>query len=780
MGTKPKLLGVLAQAAGLAVLGTVQGQTPPPNGVRLPAPQYGLNSNAPAGSRPSVPPMAPSYTRPYTDWTPTPPPPGYVPPIPPVAGSVRHASPVSPPPFPAGAGLGAGVASSPAPKPGYLQRAITDGSLRPAGGAELPPPNFDFSAVRPVEASSIPGGLPLPQTVTPQGSPTAEPAYAGQPAINSHQPTLPTPLPLPSIPSSPSTSHMPRDVVATQPHPLAMPEKSLTPSIAVPGASHNSNPNSVSGISSSQETHPNAEDFLKKFPTTGDPQKSINSPFSTHPSMEQANNTQTGPGSAFAPSLPSRLAPCVIVEAFAPETVNFGQEFKYDLVVRNTGSVAVHDVKVFDEVPSGSRFLSSDPPAEVSGEHLTWSLGVVEPGADRRIVVRIKPADEGEIRSRATVSFSTAVDARTRVTRPRVNVVVTGPETAKVGEETAFIIKVTNTGSGPATKLLLKALLTEGLICPKVPATGGQEIETVLADVKPGETKSIKLPIAASRAGMQSCQILAMAEGSPDSSARVSVNVVEALLQMKQSGPGQCLVRSEPTYTIDLANPGTASTDALAVHSALPDGFEFVQASDGGIYNHTTRTVAWRLPPLPAGGARQVTLKLRSVAACDSVLRTIAQSGGEGTISTGGVTPVAATGTRVLEARAETPVRSEGVPAIRFDVHGVDGLVEVGKEALYEIRVTNQGTGPCSNVQLLATLADGLNYAGANGPTQVRTQGQQLLFDPIPTLGVKGEAVYRVRLRGTVPGDLRLRVQLSCDQVATPVVKEESTRFYQQ
>ena len=37
-----------------------------------------------------------------------------------------------------------------------------------------------------------------------------------------------------------------------------------------------------------------------------------------------------------------------------------------------------------------------------------------------------------------------------------------------------------------------------------------------------------------------------------------------------------------------------------------------------------------------------------------------------------------------------------------------------------------------------------------------------------------------MKIRGTTAGDLRFRVQLTCDQVRTPVVKEESTRFYKE
>ena len=47
----------------------------------------------------------------------------------------------------------------------------------------------------------------------------------------------------------------------------------------------------------------------------------------------------------------------------------------------------------------------------------------------------------------------------------------------------------------------------------------------------------------------------------------------------------------------------------------------------------------------------------------------------------------------------------------------------------------------------------------------------------IETRKRQGKTVYRVKVRGATAGDIRFRVQLTCDQVRTPVVKEESTRF---
>jgi uncharacterized repeat protein (TIGR01451 family) len=223
-------------------------------------------------------------------------------------------------------------------------------------------------------------------------------------------------------------------------------------------------------------------------------------------------------------------------------------------------------------------------------------------------------------------------------------------------------------------------------------------------------------------------------------------------------------------------------TEPITLYCVLPESFEFIQANDNGLFVAANRAVVWKLAGLPAGGTKTVSLKLRAVVAGDGLLRTIAQAIPEapviGTIGAGGPAP-RPTG-RVLEAKTETSVKAEGVAAIKFEVTDLEDPIEVGKEAVYEIRVTNQGTGACTNVQLVAALAEGTTYTGSSGPTQVKAQGQHLVFDAIPQLSVKSEVVYRVRVKSTVPGDLRFRVQLTCDQVRTPVVKEESTSFYKE
>lgn len=481
-----------------------------------------------------------------------------------------------------------------------------------------------------------------------------------------------------------------------------------------------------------------------------------------------------------AAQLPSKAAPSMQLEAVGVDSVAFGQEYQYKLIVRNAGQVPVGQVRVDDELPSGARFVSSDPPAEQSGDRLVWLLGAMDANSEKVINIRVKPTEEGEFRSRATISFAASVDAKTKVTRPRLSVGVNGSEVCRAGEETTFQIKVTNTGSGPANKMVLQARLSDGLV-----HTQGMVIEAELANLPAGESRSVPLKVNASRAGLQACEIVVMADGSPDAKARAAVNVVEPMLIVKQTGPAHCLVRAEPTYTLELSNPGTAATDPVTVHSVLPDGFELVTASDGGTLNG--RTVTWKLPSLAAGGARAVTLKLRAATAAEGLLRTLAQTAPAQ--PAGGAQPAGSgiavrNATRGLESKAELPVVAEGVAAVRFEVIDVEDPVVTGKEAVYEIRVTNQGTGPCTNIQLAAAMAEGTEFVtatgGPNQQAQVKVQGQGLLFEPIVNLGVKGEVVYRVRIKGTAAGDHRFRVQLTCDQLKTPVIKEESTRFYKE
>lgn len=474
-------------------------------------------------------------------------------------------------------------------------------------------------------------------------------------------------------------------------------------------------------------------------------------------------------------NLPTKHAPGVVVETVTPETVSVGQDVTYELVVKNEGSTAVWNVRVEDEIPAGSKYVMSDPSGDTANGKLSWNLGSLDIGATKRLKVVVRPSEEGELRNRTVVSFSAATENKMKVTRPKVGVAVSAPDTVKAGEEAAFTVKLTNTGSGPATNLVMRATLSDGLHNPN-----GSILELKIPSLAAGQTKTIPLRAIATKSGSQSCSLAVSADGTVAEPTKAGLNVVEPKLVARVVGPAKCLVKGEPTFTLEFTNPGTATTDNLTATVPLPPGFEFIQASDGGAVSQSGKEIVWRLPGLPAGAGKAVSMKLRSVAPSDAMVKVVVGAVNETMpVNSSGIQQ-ASIAMKGLEAKADLTIKSEGVAALRFEVIDVEDPVEVGKEAIYEIRLTNQGTGPCTNVNITGLPAEGTTAVAANGPTQVRVQAGQLLFDPIAKLDVKGEAIYRVRVRGNQSGDMKFKLQVSCDQIRTPIIKEENTRFYKE
>jgi uncharacterized repeat protein (TIGR01451 family) len=462
----------------------------------------------------------------------------------------------------------------------------------------------------------------------------------------------------------------------------------------------------------------------------------------------------TGPGRPAAEAS-ARQTPAVLVEVVGPESAPYGAPFAYTLVVRNTGSSPVAQVRVEQELASGVRFMSSQPPAETSGDRLAWSVGTLEAGAERRVQVQVQPGNEGELPSTATVTFAATCGLKTRITRPKVAVTMTAPPTAVVGEPVPFQIQLTNTGTGPATRLALRDQLPDGLRHQQ-----GSLIEADLGTLQPGDTRSITLTTTAARAGQQLNELVATADGGIEVSARANVRVVEPALQLRQSGPANGFLRGEIGLSVEVTNPGSAPCKNVQVSEVLPEGLEFVSATDGGQYSPSSRTLTWSLGAHEPGARRVLSFRAKAVTAGDWAWA------------------VSGKGDQNVQAQAEARIRLEGVPALTVEVVDLDDPIEVGGETTYEIRVVNQGSCPCTGLRIQGTASDGLSVVSASGPAPNRVTGQQVVYEPFAKLATKADLLYRVRVKGTQPGDARFTVQLTCDQLRKPVSKEECTQVF--
>jgi uncharacterized repeat protein (TIGR01451 family) len=468
---------------------------------------------------------------------------------------------------------------------------------------------------------------------------------------------------------------------------------------------------------------------------------------------------------------PAQSQPMVALEMIGPESASVGLPVSYELVVRNQGRAPVAHVKVEDELPAGVRYLGGEPKAEFPGERLSWNLGVMEPATERRIKVVVQTNTEGDFRSKAQVSFVAVCGLTTHFTRPKLAVSVTGPETVLVGEAVPFQIRVANTGSGAISRIILRDRLPAGLQHPS-----GNQIEADIGGLGPGESRTITLRTTAVKSGQHVNEIFATADNgatpsgiqltggarNPDleCSAKSQVRVLEPALQVRVSGPKVCLVKCEGVFSIDVANPGNAPCHGVRLVTNLPEGLDFVAVSDDGAFDAATRSISWGFPALDAGVHRVLTVKTRGSAIADGSMMVSGQADGN------------------LTAKAELPVKVEGIPALSLEVTDPDDPAPVGTDFTYEIRIVNQGTCPCTGIQITAQMPEGMELREAQAPAPYKVVGQQIQFASFTRLATKADIVYRVKVRCSKPGDVRFRVQLTCDQLQQPVLKEESSRFY--
>ena len=118
------------------------------------------------------------------------------------------------------------------------------------------------------------------------------------------------------------------------------------------------------------------------------------------------------------------------------------------------------------------------------------------------------------------------------------------------------------------------------------------------------------------------------------------------------------------------------------------------------------------------------------------------------------------------------------IAALLLEAVDVADPVRVGENVVYRITVTNQGSGPDTNIRITAKLPAELQYASATGVTEATAEGQTVKFAPVATLAAGRSAKWELTATAKQAGDVRFEVQLESDSLTKPALKSEPTRLY--
>ena len=449
-------------------------------------------------------------------------------------------------------------------------------------------------------------------------------------------------------------------------------------------------------------------------------------------------------------------APALTVEKLSPREIQVNREAEFAIVVRNVGRVMARDVRVFDEIPAGTEFLTSVPKPNRTGQRLDWNIGELRPGQEKRITVQLKPTRPGEIGSVAHVTFATQATMRTRVTKPILEIRHSARPQALIGDPVVFDVVVENKGDGPATNVIVQEDVPEQLEY----ADGYRELEYEIGTLMPGQSKRVQLGLKAAQIGRLRNVMFASASGGLRAKHEIDMEVVAPKLVTSTEGATRRFLQRNVEHQFSVENDGTAKATNVELVARLPSGLRFVTANNQGRYDQNSHAVYWSLAELQPSIKAAVTLETRPVDV------------GKQDIS------FEAFADLNQKSSSTQPLAVEHLVDVFFDIDDVVDPIEIGSDTSYRIRIVNQGTKTATNVKLAVDFPNGIQPTGVEGNLRNDIRGQQVLFAPISSMGPGDEISVIVRGQGKAAGDHRVSVNLQTDGRQTEVTKEETTRVY--
>jgi hypothetical protein len=444
----------------------------------------------------------------------------------------------------------------------------------------------------------------------------------------------------------------------------------------------------------------------------------------------------------------------LLLKVEGPAEVAPGQMASFTVVARNAGTEALAGVGVELPLPDAIRLIGTEPIAERKGNRLSWNLGNLYGGAERRLKVDLDLGQSSELNLSPTGTFSVVTGLRSKVVRPMFDLAVLGPDSAVLGGKIIWRIRLANKGPTPTPHMSLTCRFSEGLAHEQ-----GDHIQTDLpGGILPGKDYTINLPVAATRPGPQVISLSARADDGRTVQAQAIVKIDELALALAIHGPSLGRVGESLSYRIEVSNPypGSNRSGPIRLTQALPQGLEFIGASSGGVYNSVTHAVSWTLPGLPDQQRIETSFQVR------------AQQSGAWSLN-GSAEAEGAVG-----ARTEYASNIVTPPALSVDIAIPDGPLAVDGQTTYEVRIRNRGSQPVAGVRLGIVLPEILRATHASAPTGSRIQGSHVLFEPIGQMGAHVAAVYRIQVQGVSKGSSRFHVEVTADGLGKAIEQERS------
>ncbi len=286
-------------------------------------------------------------------------------------------------------------------------------------------------------------------------------------------------------------------------------------------------------------------------------------------------------------------------------------------------------------------------------------------------------------------------------------------------------------------------------------------------------------------------------------------------ITVKHAGPQsqQGAVGDVVAFVVQIINPNNRPLSNLKVIYRFDPALVPKFATDN--YQIEGGSLVWVIPLLPAGNASQIEVRCQcgkeTAKACNTV-RVSTSEGAQaqadayleirpasGLERPGGASPgetvrggmPSAGGTSTGENKrreslsggtsSQTPPPSS---PLTMTVADLRGPVSAGKDLIYEIRVSNNGSAVQRQVTVTAMVPEGMMPAPLGttgpGPTQFNIDHQAVRFNQVMEVQPGETLTYRVHVRTKSAGQFAFHVEFTSQNIAQPIVQEVTTEVFEQ
>jgi len=476
-----------------------------------------------------------------------------------------------------------------------------------------------------------------------------------------------------------------------------------------------------------------------------------------------------------------------------PQSAETGATATFRIEVSNPGSLPIDGVRVVGRLPQNMSYLRSSAAATQTAGGLDWQLGQLAPGAVSTIDVDFRCDQMGAAEFCAEVTAAGGPAAQqcstVQIGQPpapaSLQVEVTGPETARVGDEITYDIKITNIGSTDVFDLELSDVFDVGLESIDA-GPGKQTITGRPGGLSAGEVNDdLKVTFRVTKAGTLCHTVTVRAETGATAEAKKCVTVSEtaavpevesAGLSVETIGPQMRQVGEKARFQSTITNTGNVVLTDLKIEATFVQGLNDGAATPGFVREGSQ--IHWTLDRLDVGQSilREVEAVCREVN--DNACLNITVRANPNRI----VGDAACIRIEAAAPLAEDPPVVPAESGLVVQIDDFKDQVAVGTDVPYEVRIKNPGTVSDRKVSVVIRVPAGFTAVEVPANSELRgtIAGNEIRFEPIQELRA-GEEFDSIRfvLRAAQAGENQIvEAFVSSERETTSIVAQTETSVY--